>query len=120
MNMFLVANKRLYKRLCPSVCRSVGPWVGRSRVSEFKPKSDLTSINAPAQRSRLIRRVYELVFKDIKLQTFDTADVARGDGDGGGGGNCGGGGDGVGRGGGVGGSGDGVGGGGGGGVGGIL
>ena len=66
---FLVANKRLYKRLCPSVSPSVrpsvrgsvGPWVRRSRVSEFKPKSDLTSINAPAQRSRLIRRVYELV-----------------------------------------------------------
>ena len=54
LSLFLVADTQLYKRLCPSVRRSIGPWVGPSRVSEFKPKSDLTSINAPAQRSRLI------------------------------------------------------------------
>ena len=74
---FLVTNKRLYSRVCPSVGRSVrrsvrpsvrrsvrrsirpsvGPSVrGPSCVflnAEFKPKSNLTSINAPAQRSRL-------------------------------------------------------------------
>ena len=38
-----------------SVCRSVCQSARRSRVLEFKPKSDLTSINAPAQRLRLIR-----------------------------------------------------------------
>ena len=42
-----------------SVRRSVGPSVGRSvtrffLTAEFKPISDLTSINAPAQRTRLI------------------------------------------------------------------
>ena len=31
------------------------------QTAEFKPKSDLISINAPAQRSRLTFRVYELV-----------------------------------------------------------
>ena len=47
-----------------------GPWVRGSRVSEFKPKSDLNSINAPAQRSRLIRRVYELVFQPLERRTL--------------------------------------------------
>ena len=61
---FLVANKQLYIRVCPSIGPSVGPSVGLSIVpsfrhaffltAEFKPKSDLTSINAPAQRSQLM------------------------------------------------------------------
>ena len=38
----------------PSVRPSVRGSVRWSGVSEFKPKSDLTSINAPAQRLRLI------------------------------------------------------------------
>ena len=49
--IFFVANKRLYNRVCPSV----GPSVTRFfQTAEFKPKIDLTSINAPAQRSRLL------------------------------------------------------------------
>ena len=50
--VFLVANKRTYIRVCPSVRPSVG---NAFFIMEFKPNSDLTSINAPAQRSRLIR-----------------------------------------------------------------
>ena len=46
--VFLVANQRLYNSLCLSVRRSP------SQLAEFKPKRDLTSINAPAQRSRLL------------------------------------------------------------------
>ena len=33
--MFLVADTPLYKRLCPSVCWSVGPSVGPSRIIEL-------------------------------------------------------------------------------------
>ena len=49
MPQFLVANMRLYFRVCPSIGRSV-----RNAfffvTAEFKPKSDLTSVNAPAKR----------------------------------------------------------------------
>ena len=58
VHVFLVVNKRIYKRLCPSVRWSIGPSVGLLvrplPIKEFKPKSDLTSINAPAQRLQLI------------------------------------------------------------------
>ena len=56
--LFLVANKRLYIiRVCPSVGRSVGPLVMH--------KSDLTSINTPAQRSRLIMSCMRTCFSEI-------------------------------------------------------
>ena len=67
-NIFLVTHTWLYMRVCPSVSRSVrwsvggsvGRSVGRSvglpffLTAEFKSKSDLTSINAPAQRAWLM------------------------------------------------------------------
>ena len=75
---FIVANKRLYKRLCPSVrpsvCPSICPSVRPSGISEFKPKSDLTSINAPAQRSRLIWSCIRLCFTSTN-QSWDWSEV---------------------------------------------
>ena len=58
-------------RVCPSVGWSVGPSVHRSVtrffIAEFKPKSDLTSINAPAQRSLLLAGLSALliIFSEI-------------------------------------------------------
>ena len=52
-NFVFDTSSHLEKRVCPSVGPSVGPWSMVSRfflTAEFKPKSDLTSINAPAQR----------------------------------------------------------------------
>ena len=49
---FLVVNKRLYKPVCLSVRRSV-----------TTKKSDLTSINAPAQRSRLLAGLSALFYQ---------------------------------------------------------
>ena len=44
-HMFLVANKRLYIRVCPSVRRSIMRFF---QTAELKPKGDLTSINTSA------------------------------------------------------------------------
>ena len=49
-------SKRVYPSVGPSIRWSVGPLVRPSvrpsvRLAGFKPKSDLTSINAPAQRA---------------------------------------------------------------------
>ena len=57
---FLVADKRLYKRLCPSVCRSVGWLVGPS-VRGHESKSEETRISAPAHPSTTGGRVSGLV-----------------------------------------------------------
>ena len=58
---FLIADKRLYKRLCPSVRWSVGPSVRRS-VGEHELKSGKTRISAPAHPSATgIGRVSGLV-----------------------------------------------------------
>ena len=69
LSSFLIANKGFYIRVClsvhpsvhPSVCPSVHRlvswsvcWLRIFFIVAFKPKSDLISINAPAQRSRLI------------------------------------------------------------------
>ena len=57
MWILLVAYKQLYIRIRPSVRPSIPPSFRRLRfflTAEFKPKGDLTSINAPAQRTRLI------------------------------------------------------------------
>ena len=57
---FLVADKRLYKRFCPSVGPSVGRLVGRSVVIELE--SVKTPISAPAHPSATgIGRVSVLV-----------------------------------------------------------
>ena len=54
---FLVANKRHYKRLCPSVRPSVrNPFLRNPFLKYW------TSINATAQRSRLILVVYPALF----------------------------------------------------------
>ena len=75
---FLVAYTRLYKSLCWSVGwsvgRSVGQSVGRSvgwsvsrfLTAEFKPKSDQTPINAPAQRTWLMLSCIQTCFR-LKL-----------------------------------------------------
>jgi len=62
---FLVAKKRLYISL------SVRPSVRNAffGTSELKATSNLTSINAPAQRSPLTCRVYKLVeFVLVKVE----------------------------------------------------
>ena len=56
-SFFLVADERLYKRLCPSVCRSV-----RWSVGEHESKSGKNSVSAPAHPSATgIGRVSGLV-----------------------------------------------------------
>ena len=57
---FLVADTQLYKRLCPSVHRSVGPSVGRS-VGEHESKSVKTRNSARAHPSATGGRVSSLV-----------------------------------------------------------
>ena len=62
--IFSHAHVTLYEGL--SVRRSVGPSVSRFFLTaEFKPKSDLTSINAPAQRSRLLAGLSALFFASL-------------------------------------------------------
>ena len=70
--MFLVADKRLYKRLCPSVGRSVGWLVGWSVTLESR--SGKTRISAPAHPSATgIGRVSGLVsnFREGVVVTED-------------------------------------------------
>ena len=57
---FLVAYTRLYKSLCWLVHRSVGPSVTQC---EIKPKSDLTSFNAPAHPYESDAVVYTTLFE---------------------------------------------------------
>ena len=67
--LFLVADKRLYKRLCPSVRWSVGPLVCRSVVIELE--SVKTRISAPAHPSATgIGRVSGLVLPDRTCLSF--------------------------------------------------
>ena len=54
INAFLVADKRLYKRLCPSVRPSVGLSVGNDRVR----KCENTHFPPPPTRPRLVLAVY--------------------------------------------------------------
>ena len=57
---FLDASTHLYKRLCPSIGRSVGRLVGRS-VEVIESKSGKTRISAPAHPSATGGRVSGLV-----------------------------------------------------------
>ena len=73
-DVFSHAQVTLYEGLSvrPSVGRSVRRSVRPSPVffiAEFKPKSDLTSINAPAQRLRLIWS-YMVVYLALFLTHF--------------------------------------------------
>ena len=55
---FLVAAKRLYKRVCPSVGPSVRPSVANAFVKTLK-----ICVTAPAQQPRLMPGVYPALFQ---------------------------------------------------------
>ena len=69
---FLVKDTQLYKRLCPSVCWSVGPLVRPSvslSVCQHKLKSEKTHISAPAHPSATdgcVSGLVSLFWDDVK------------------------------------------------------